>query len=388
MVLKIIRFIRGTVEFLITGAFPEKLLTRAVSKGIAIWGVRTGENGMFAKSYASHYKKIARHAKKTGLKTKVVNKTGMPFIRFRYRKRWGIAAGLFLSAVLASYLLSHIWIIEVQGCDDIPEQTMIEYLEQCGLKRGIKRKEVNTERLEKELLLLENRLSWVTVNIDGTTAKVVVGESVEAPETIDPKDKYANVIASQDGIIRRIELYDGQPLLKVGDTVAKGEVIISGITDDQYDNTMLRYARAKVIAEVYIENSITVPLIETVIKEGKEPVKEREIFIFGARLPLRKDDAAKKAMRIESSEWELLYPLLLVRENRCFLPEGEEIVRTPFEAKEECMRRLKFLMDMERESVCILREENEIIETSESVTLKSTAYAEKDIAETVEFLAY
>ena len=45
-------------------------------------------------------------------------------------------------------------------------------------------------------------------------------------------------------------------------------------------------------------------------------------------------------------------------------------------------------MDMERESVCILREENEIIETSESVTLKSTAYAEKDIAETVEFLAY
>lgn len=388
MVLRIIRFVRGTVEFLIAGAFPEKLLTRAVSKGIPIWGVKTGENYLFAKSYASKYKAIARDAKNMGLKTRIRAKKGLPFIHFRYRKRWGIAAGFVISVFLASYLLSHIWVIEVHGCDEIPKQTMIEYLDQCGLKRGMKRKDLNAERLEKELLLLENRLSWVTVNIGGTTVKVVVGEGVKAPETIDPKDKYANVIASQDGIIRKIELYDGQPLLKVGDTVSKGEVIISGITDDQYDNTMLRYARAKVIAEVYIENSITVPLRETVTKESAEPVIEREIFILGSKLPFINEGASKKAIRVEASEWELLYPLLLVRENRCFLPMEEEIIRTPFEAKEECMKRLKFLIDMERESVCILKEETEIVETKEAVTLKSTAYAEKDIAETVEFMAY
>lgn len=388
MVLRIVRFIRGSVEFIIMGAFPEKLLTRAVSKRIAIWDVKTKENGLFAKSYASHYEKIAKEAQNASLETRVISNKGLPFIRFRYRKRWGIVAGFIFSMILICYLLSHIWIIDVQGCVEIPEQTMFEYLEQCGLKRGVNRKEIDVEKLKKELLLLEGRLSWITVNIDGTMANVVVGERVKAPDIIDPKDRYANVIASQDGIIRRIELYDGQPLLKVGDTVAKGEVIISGVTDDQYDNTMLKYARGKVIAEVYIENNITVPLKETVIKESEKPVNEREIFILGKKLTFFQESVAEKTIRVESDEWELFYPLLLVRENSCFLPVEEEIMRTPFEAKEECMKRLKFLMDMERETVCILKEETEIVETEEAVTIKSKAYAEKDIAETVEFLAY
>ena len=104
--------------------------------------------------------------------------------------------------------------------------------------------------------------------------------------------------------------------------------------------------------------------------------------------PFSKDEIIRSSLRVEAKEWELLYPLLLVRENHCFIPKEVEITRTQFEAKEECMLKIKELTNLERGILCILKEEYEINETSEAVTVKAKTYAEKDIAETVEFLAY
>lgn len=388
MLLRLLRFLRGTAEFVILGAFPEKLLTKAVYERIPVWGIAR-KNGLFhANSYAGDYRRIARLAPKANARTKVVKKRGLPFMYLRYRKRRGMVLGLIAAAGIIYHLSSHIWIINVSGCSEIKEEEIYRCLEECGLKKGVAKKKINGEEIEKEMLLLNDGLSWITVNIRASSADVVIGEAVEAPEKIDPKDRYANVVASQDGVIRHIELYDGQSIVEIGDTVFAGEVMISGITGDQYGNTMLRYARGKVIAEVYIEYAAEVPFRETIVSESKTPITEREIYVLGVKLPKMEKSSEGEVIRTETSSKEFLYPLLSVRENRLFFAEETEILRTEFEAKEECMKLVRQMIAEDENIVCILSEESKSYSTKDGICVKTVLYAEKDIAETVEFSAY
>ena len=79
------------------------------------------------------------------------------------------------------------------------------------------------------------------------------------PAKVDREDAAANVISSATGVIREMEVYSGQPLVKVGEAVWEGRMLVSGIFASN-QHTLMRYARAKVIAEVEESITITIPL--------------------------------------------------------------------------------------------------------------------------------
>jgi hypothetical protein len=57
-----------------------------------------------------------------------------------------------------------------------------------------------------------------------------------------------------------MEVYDGQAMFAPGNTVSKGEVIVSGVMQDNHNIVRTVYARAKVIAQVYEQIVVEVPL--------------------------------------------------------------------------------------------------------------------------------
>ena len=62
-------------------------------------------------------------------------------------------------------------------------------------------------------------LSWVSVNIQGCKANIVVNEARSLPEMKYDDDKPVNIIAARHGIIRKMDVFDGQDVAKVGDAV-------------------------------------------------------------------------------------------------------------------------------------------------------------------------
>jgi similar to stage IV sporulation protein len=387
LLVRLIRFLRGTVTFLISGAFPEKLLNRLTRARIPVWDASPASDGFCADAYASSYRKISRLARETGTRTRLVKKRGLPFVYLRHRKRYGLLIGVIIACFLWWYLATHLWVISITGCQTIDESTIYEMLAEYGVSIGTATRSIDPWTVEHRLLLCDDRIAWVTVNLRGSTAEIVLSECVAPPETIDPSDRYANVVAAEDGQICVLELYTGQALVKVGDTVSAGDVIVSGITDDQYGNARLKYARAKVIANVYHETTVTVPFSETIIAESKEPVIERELALFGHRiLYADRETAARTALRTETTTKGILYPLFLVRETACYVPEEILVTRTPFEAKEEAIRRLRVLQSEQGiESINILSEELTADEADDALTLHSVAYVQKDIARIIEF---
>ena len=62
----------------------------------------------------------------------------------------------------------------------------------------------------------------------GTRLEVVVRDAVEPPE-LAGEDGYYDIVAETDGLIAQVEPMAGEAAVQEGDTVAEGEVLISGL---------------------------------------------------------------------------------------------------------------------------------------------------------------
>ena len=78
-------------------------------------------------------------------------------------------------------------------------------------------------------------------------------EGVKPPKLIDTSTP-CNIVASKDGIIHQPIVMEGELVVEVGDTVRKGQLLVSGIIEHQ-DTQIVRYvhARANIWARTWYE---------------------------------------------------------------------------------------------------------------------------------------
>lgn len=60
-----------------------------------------------------------------------------------------------------------------------------------------------------------------------------------------------------------MEVYDGQRVRQDGETVKKGDLLVSGVVANSKNKTILRHAEAKVLAEYSQSHEVSVPLTQT-----------------------------------------------------------------------------------------------------------------------------
>ena len=100
-----------------------------------------------------------------------------------------------------------------------------------------------------------------------------------------------DVVASEDGLVTQVEAAQGDALVAEGDTVRRGEVLISGIVTlepPQYSDLPFRYytvhARGKVYARTWHTLTAMIPL-ESQVKAHTGEEKDRwSLDFFGTRL--------------------------------------------------------------------------------------------------------
>ena len=109
MLLKIIRFLRGSVDFTASGKFPERFMNITAKNGVNLWNPVPKKNAISASMYLSDYKKIRILARKSRVKTRITAKHGLPFIINRYKKRTGLFAGAVCGIILCIFLSNFIW---------------------------------------------------------------------------------------------------------------------------------------------------------------------------------------------------------------------------------------------------------------------------------------
>ncbi|MDR2932224.1 MAG: sporulation protein YqfD [Oscillospiraceae bacterium] len=279
------RYSRGYVVFTAAGDFVERFLNLAARDRIAIWdGHKTGDTYTGATDIKS-YRKLRKHAKNAGVRLRISQKEGVPFQRYRYRKRKGLLVGLAIFAAFLFIMSRFIWRVEVSSTGGVPESTIVRALENIGVRPGVPRASIDVRDSERRALLLLHDLSWIALNIEGSIVHVEYSQSVAPPDMIDPNAP-CNIIASASGQINALNIYDGQPLVALGDTVMKGDVIVSGITQDRLGQSLFRHAQAQVIARVTHTIEIEVPMQQTRYIETGDERGRNYLGVMGFEIPL------------------------------------------------------------------------------------------------------
>jgi len=224
---KFISYLTGYVEILIKGAQLEKIINLAMSSGLFLWDVRRlGPEVAQARIRAHGFKRMRGIAKKSGCKVEIHRKKGWPFFRRRLAARkMFLISGLLCFGFLI-YISSLILVVKVDGAGTETGRRIRESLAKLGLKPGHSRREISAKKglFEREIILLTPEAVWIGITIRGTVAEVKVVPRKKASPPIRPRD----IVADEDGIITKVAVFRGIPVVKEGDTVARGDLLISG----------------------------------------------------------------------------------------------------------------------------------------------------------------
>ncbi|MCL6446905.1 MAG: sporulation protein YqfD [Armatimonadetes bacterium] len=226
-ILRLINFFTGYVTLLVQSDAPEKLINLAAGRGILLWDVQMPAEGrVFLKIRLSAVKPFKHIARKTGSRFEIYERRGLPFLLARLKRRKALVAGgaFFLLAIY--FLSSFVWFVEVSGNQRIAEYDIIKAAEAAGLERGTPRWKLNVGAVEKRIQEQLPVLSWVGVYIRGTKADIKVVEKTLAEEK---EAGFSHVVAVKAGLVEDVLVLKGHPAVKKGDTVAPGQVLISGI---------------------------------------------------------------------------------------------------------------------------------------------------------------
>lgn len=283
--LKLTRWLLGYVQFLVIGGSPERFLNYCARAGIYLWDIRGGKN-CGACVAAGHYRELRVCARRAGSKLKAVKRHGFPFATMGIRKRKGILAGSVLFAVVIGLLSMHVWCIEVVGNTTIPTADIKSELANMGITTGVMKSQIEPQMLQQALMLKFPQVGWLSVNTRGSTAEVRLQEKVERPP-LEVKDvRPCNIKAAATGQILALEVYTGTSQVKEGDAVVEGQLLISGVVEDDKGFSSLKHAAGKIIAETNRTFTTEVALKRSVIEQTGRTVTQRSLNFLGARVPL------------------------------------------------------------------------------------------------------
>lgn len=206
----------------------------------------------------------------------------------RYRMRFGMFAGALLFVLSVSLSSFFVWDINVTGNVNITEEEILERLDAYGFRLGAFSPRIDTKEICSQIILETGDISFMSINMKGTVATVVVHESANEENTVGDSDP-SNLISKYDAQIERLEVMGGVSEVKYLQTVKKGELLISGIIDSNALGYRLVRARGKVFGKVTLFFESEIPLEQTEKTPTGEQTEKKSVKFFSKTLNLSKN---------------------------------------------------------------------------------------------------
>ena len=267
MLKRMVNALRGSVRLEVSGAFPERFLNLCAQRGIVFWNVEWLEATRLRLTVTRQGSGPARALGDKVLCTVVpAEQSGVPFFLGRFRRRYALLVGLALSLTAVCVLSQFVLTIEVEGNEAVSTAEILTELRRQGLRPGVYGPGLDEGTISSAALLGLPELAWMSVNLHGTRAEVLVREAVPAPE-VDDEEQVGSIVARSSGIVTHIEPLSGEALVAQGDTVLAGEVLISGDVelrkpeDSDYDiGKLVVRAAGEVTARTWRTLEASIPL--------------------------------------------------------------------------------------------------------------------------------
>lgn len=286
MLERLFRYVFGVYKISVESAEIENVLTRIIKSRADVKNiVRLSDGCITFLCYRRSFKIIKSVFDEYDNITYKALEIGFPVFLKRYRKRMGVPIGLIVFMISLNLISSFIWNIKIIGCEPIYENSVLNKLKECGFYVGVKKGLYNVTNIENSFLINNRDYSWISINVKGTTAYVEVRENVCKAKRLDTSMP-SNIYASRDGVIASVDAYMGYSVVKEGDTVTAGDLIVSGEYTDKYGVEYLLHSYASVMAYTTHSYTVSIPYEVKNLKPTGKIKKNYEIVSTRFSIPL------------------------------------------------------------------------------------------------------
>lgn len=245
--------VSNQVRCLVTGEETLRFVNLCRNNGIELRHLVRRENAIQMEIDAENFKKLRPLVRKTHVKIHILNRHGPAFFFYRHKRRWWFLLGMTVFAGMIYILSLFVWQIDIDGNRKYTDALILQALAQMDVKTGCRKSEIDLPKIEEELRIMYNEITWVSASIAGTKLQIELREGdlkisgssgggqtgnvkrVENREN-NPKtqngesetDLPANLVSDEDAIITNLVVRRGTVAVRYGDEVKKGDVLIEG----------------------------------------------------------------------------------------------------------------------------------------------------------------
>jgi similar to stage IV sporulation protein len=309
MFAKIFRYYQGRVYLKVTGEHIADFINLARKDRIVFYNGRSLPESFTAEVSIRDFRTLRQTAKKTGVKLEIRTKYGFPFVALRWRRRKGLIIGIFCIfaalVVLSQFVLS----VSVEGNNRIPASQIIAAAHKIGLNTWALKKGLDLDEMSKQLQEKIPDLVWVTMEERGTNIRIRVVEKTLPQKVVFKGD----LIAAKTGFVDDVIVIQGIPVVKEGDTIKKGQVLIKatgGMTEYSFDVTGKASAK---------QNAVDAPA-------AKGFVRGRVWYSSEKKVPLQEDITEKTGR--SANGWGIKIQDRVIMITNQTSPYGEAIKET------------------------------------------------------------
>lgn len=246
------KFIRGYVRIRLTGGSTERFLNLCSKNDILLWDIIHKEEGYEMYLSVPAFKKLKLIIRKTNVKVRVLERHGLPFFLYKYRKRKMFFGGIVLCGIFVYILSLFVWQIEFNGNRARTDDVLLQFLEKHQVVHGMWKSKVNCEEIETLLRGEYNDIIWISAKLVGTRLIVDIQENTDTSVKNIGEDQPSDLYSNKEAIITSIITRAGTPYVQIGDVVKTGDLLVGSalpITDDA--DEVVRYQYVAADADIY-----------------------------------------------------------------------------------------------------------------------------------------
>lgn len=309
------RYFVGYLKISINGENGEQVINRAAANGIGIWSLSYKNGCIYGNISVKDFCRLKNVKRGVRCKIKIIKRRGAYFKLKNYKNRVGFIFGFIIFSVILFVLSNFVWVINVEGNNNIPTEQILASCRQIGIYEGVLKSKINNKYDAQRLQLLEKDIAWCGLNVEGSVLTVNLSEAAISDK--EQRQSPSNLKAAAAGKIKRVDVTMGNTVVKVGDTVSKGDLLVSGVIENM-SSTLFVHSDGVVIAETKRVFSAEGKFDQLVEQETGETIVRYTIQFFNIKIPLYLGNVKKTHIYSEDINYLTLFskrvPIKIARE--------------------------------------------------------------------------
>ena len=168
----ILNNLAGYLRIRVEGYSPERFLNLCCYHGIFLWNLRPAKGAYEMNIRVRDFRRLRPMVRKSRAKVRITQKRGVPFFIHKYRGRKLFFTGSVIAICLIFLLSSFIWRIQIDGNLARTDEVLLSFLTEKGIACGMAKKNVDCDRIEKDIRMEYDDIIWVSAYVHGSCLKI------------------------------------------------------------------------------------------------------------------------------------------------------------------------------------------------------------------------